>query len=703
MNPGTEQRRLAAIMFTDMVGYSALAQRSDALALELLEEHRRLLRSIFPRFNGTEIKTIGDAFFVEFQSALEGAQCAIEIQRALAKRNTDSPPDRHIQIRVGIHIGDVVHREGDVYGDGVNIASRIEPLAGAGGICVSVDVERQIRNALEARLEKLGPTELKNIRMPMELFRIVLPWERSAPAPGAPSRSQLPIKKAHLAVALFVVLALCGVGVWFKYSSGHSSKEVSKPLSDSLPAAPQAVEGKSVAVLPFVNMSADKSDEYLSDGMTEELLNVLAKVRGLRVPGRSSSFAFKGKNEEGIFRKVGDQLHVSAVLEGSVRKAGNQLRITAQLINVADGFHLWSETYDRDMTNIFAIQSDIAERVARSLKMQLGVEETQVLEKKPTENTEAYRLYLLGLSFWNQRTGASVQKAMDYFEQALAKDPNYALAHVGLANCYVVLPVYASFPSKAALPKARAAALAALTLDSTLGEAHAALAAYVKLIEWDWQGAEAEYRRAIELTPTDATAHQWYSNLLRDLGRFDEASREIQRALELDPLSPSINVSVGWVLYYQGHYEQAIAACNTALELNPNFREAQRCLADAYLMKQMFSKALIEFQKVRVSVGNVPYGLGDLGYAYGVSGRLNEAHQVLDELTGFIQQGYEVQLSVALVYYGLGDRDKTLDWLEKAGEAHIALAATLKVDPLFRNLRSEPRFIALLKKMGLEK
>ena len=366
MSANAEQRKLAAIMFTDMVGYSALSQRDDKLALELLEEHRQLLREIFPRFNGTEIKTIGDAFLIEFQSALEAAQCAIEIQRTLAKRNHDVSAERRIELKIGIHIGDVVHRGGDVYGDGVNIASRIEPLAGAGGICVSMDVERQIRNALEARLEKLAPTELKNISATMDLFRIVLPWEQRTKADAAETKAiDRPFPVSRLAWIAAIVLAAVGAGWWFVHQSlvGTSLRDVrqiegGRPGGASLPA-----DQKSIAVLPFVNMSADKDDEYLSDGMTEELLNVLTKVKGLRVPGRSSSFAFKGKNEDDIFRKVGEQLRVNAVLEGSVRKAGDKLRITAQLINVADGYHLWSETYDRDMKDILAVQSDVAKRV----------------------------------------------------------------------------------------------------------------------------------------------------------------------------------------------------------------------------------------------------------------------------------------------------------------------------------------------------
>ncbi len=362
MTDATEQRRLAAIMFTDMVGYSALSQRDDKLALELLEEHRQLLREIFPRFNGTEIKTIGDAFLVEFNSALEAAQCAIEIQRTLAKRNADASSGRQIELKIGIHIGDVVHRGGDVYGDGVNIASRIEQVAGAGGICVSMDVERQIRNALEARFEKLAPTELKNISVTMDLFRIVLPWEQSAKAErknaelSAPSRS---VQASRLAWIGAIVLAIVGAGWWLAHQSG---KQVASSPRVSIPE-------KSIAVLPLVNTSGDPGNDYFSDGLSEELIAVLAKIPGLKIIGRSSSFLFKGKSEDS--RTIGEKLGVANLLEGSVRKQGERVRIVAELINAADGRELWSDTYDRELKDVFAVQSEIAVAVTDQLKIKL--------------------------------------------------------------------------------------------------------------------------------------------------------------------------------------------------------------------------------------------------------------------------------------------------------------------------------------------
>ena len=310
-----EHRRLAAIMFTDMVDYSALAQRDETLALKLLEEHRQILRSLFSRFNGAEIKTIGDAFLVEFHSALEAAECGIEIQRTLAKRNHDVAADRRIEVRIGIHIGDVVHRGGDVYGDGVNIASRIQAVAGAGGICVSMDVERQIHNKLEARLRKLAPIELKNIHVRMELYRIVLPWEKDVQSMQAPRGVAVLVRRKRFliwAAAALLALALIGGLIWWQQLK----------TTAQTPSVKAASITKSVAVLPFVNMSAEQENEYLSDGITEDLCTALSQIKGLHVPARTSSFVFKGKTED--IRKIGEQLNVGTVLEGSSQQSRKQ-------------------------------------------------------------------------------------------------------------------------------------------------------------------------------------------------------------------------------------------------------------------------------------------------------------------------------------------------------------------------------------------
>ena len=484
-----------------------MSQRNEALALELLAENQRLLRTQFPLFNGREVKTTGDGFLVEFPSALQATQCAVEIQRAVAARNGAQPLERHIQVRIGIHVGDVVHREADMYGDGVNIAARIEPLAIGGGICLSDTVYAQVRNKLEVGLTKLDSPELKHIEVPMDIYRVVLPWQQAPSTPAKPttvSESRPGVRA--VAVGLILAVALGAAGWWLFHQPGQATKRIANsqtnaPTPPVAAAMSRGADQKSIAVLPFVNMSADKADEYLSDGMTEELLNVLTKVKGLRVPGRSSSFAFKGKNEDGIFRKVGEQLHVNAVLEGSVRKAGDKLRITAQLINVADGFHLWSETYDGDMKDILAVQSDVAQRVVRALQVQLGVDEARALAKKPTENAEAHRLYLLGRYHFNKFTRAGWTNAIHYFEQALQVDPGFALAYCGLADTYGWCGGQV-LPGREAWAKEKELALKALALDPNLADAHLSLGVAL-FSAFDFHGSENELnpRLGIESQP----------------------------------------------------------------------------------------------------------------------------------------------------------------------------------------------------------
>ena len=427
-----EERKLAAIMFTDMVGYSALAQRDDKLALELLEEHRRLLREIFPRFHGTEIKTIGDAFLVEFGSALEAAQCAIEIQRTLAKRNHDVTSDRRIELKIGIHIGDVIHRDGDVYGDGVNIASRIEQLAGAGGICVSMDVERQIRNALEARFEKFGSADLKNIKLPMELFRIVLPWETGAKATRSTTR--VSNKTPLLAVAAVVLLVSLFFGWWLMQRSGRNRQLTAAATANVVPVAPaNAPDQKSVAVLPFVNLSDDKGSEYFSDGVSEELLTVLQKIPGMHVAARTSAFSFKCKNATA--QEIGQKLGVAHLVDGSVRKSGDAVRIAARLTRADTGEELWSENFTRDLKDVFAVQTELAQTIVAQLRGQLTgaatgsadkeriQAEVQAAEKGGTKNVDAHQLYLQGRFYENRHSEKSAREALAAYQHAAELDP----------------------------------------------------------------------------------------------------------------------------------------------------------------------------------------------------------------------------------------------------------------------------------------
>ena len=683
-------------MFTDMVGYSAMAQRNEALALELLEEHRQVLRSLFPKFNGTEIKTIGDAFMVEFQSALAAAQCAIEIQRALSKRNHDVQSERNIELRIGIHIGDVVHREGDVYGDGVNIASRIQPLARAGGICVSMDVERQIRSALEARFEKLAPTDLKNIQLPMDVFRIVLPWEKIAsPREARGDAKRGTRKKVLLSWAAATLLLVGAAGGWFWWSH----------FKPAAPHEPLTIPptSKSVAVLPFVNMSPDKENEYLSDGIMEDLCTALTQVKELRVPARTSSFAFKGKTED--IRKIGQQLNVATVLEGSVSKVGNKLRISAQLINVADGFHLWAANYDREMTDILEIRSDISRRVVEALKVQLGVSETERLTRKPTEMTEAYERYLLGRYELNKFTEAGFTNSVEHFKRAITLDPSFALATAGLAEAYNMLGYWNYLPPKEAFPEAKKAALQALQLDPGLAEAHTALAFVHYEYEWLFEKADHEFSEAVRLNPGSATARLWFAEFLLAMERYQDAEEQIESARKLDPLSVRISFDKAIDFWFKRQFDLAANQLEQTISMDPSNSLAYDFLGQVSWKVNKPAEAFSAFDKANTLNGVFDAEeMAEMRKAYETGGLSAYLRKESELMQNRLAQGkYQSALQIALHYAAAGADSDALDWLEKAVQEHSTWLPELKADATWDHLRSQPRFIALLEKIGLKK
>ena len=683
-------------MFTDMVGYSALAQRDDELALELLEEHRRLLREIFPRFHGTEIKTVGDGFLVEFHSALEAAQCAIEIQRALSKRNADVPVERRIEIKIGVHIGDVVHRSGDVYGDGVNIASRIEPLAGPGGICVSMDVERQIRNKLEARFEKLAPTELKNISLRMDLFRIIPPWEERASIAAQSETESTRASRKFLwtAVALCFVLMIA-VGWWW---SERPHKTPASPVATTASNAAAEIPAKSIAVLPFENLSRDPDNAYFVEGIQDEILTRLSKIADLKVISRTSTQKYKSAPDN--LRDIARQLGVANILEGSVQRSNDRVRVNVQLINALTDAHFWADTFDRNLTDIFAVESEIAKMIAETLQAKLTGAEKALIAVQPTSDTTAYELYHKGRSLWEKRSGDNLPKAIAFYEQAIARDPKYALAYAGLANSYVLLPLYFSVPQREAMAKAREAALKGLQIDPKLAEAHNALGKILNFDDLDLAAAEWEFQRAIELQPNNSTAHQWYGNgPLDSLGRFEEAIAETKRAVELDPLSPIINTDRSYPLYYARRYDEAMAQAKKTIELDPGFFYSRQILGMILQAKGDLAGAIAEFEKARQLSGD-PLHLALLAAAKTKMGDKNVAQQALAEIDKVNQNRQGLAYDRALVCLAIGNKDEALRWLEQGyADRDGANLSWINVEPILEPLHGEPRFEALVQKV----
>ena len=573
-----EQRKLAAIMFTDMVGYSALSQRDEKLAQELLEEHREILREIFPRFNGTEIKTIGDAFLIEFGSALEAAQCAIEIQRALAKRNADIPPDRRIEVRIGVHIGDVVHRAGDVYGDGVNIASRIEQLANAGGICVSMDVERQIRNAVETRFEKLAPTELKNISVPMELFRIVLPWAQKTEVRGrrtevSEQAGASPVSRFALIGALGL-LVLIAAGWWFTHRGSQAPLTPRPDVSATRTEPSVTILAKSIAVLPFENLSRDPDNAFFTDGVQDQILTDLSQIADLKVISRTSVMQYKSGAARNL-REIGQQLGVAHLLEGSVQRAANRIRVNAQLIDARTDAHLWAQTYDRDLADVFAIQSEIAKAIADQLQAKLSPGEKSAIEQPPTTDVTAFDLYSRGKTLivttsFGAMGAPNIRQAIDLLNQAVARDPSFFLAQCELVRAHDQLYSLGLEHTPARLALGDGALSAAIRLRPDAGDAHLARAGHLYRGYRDYDGALAELEIARRMLPNDPRVFELTGYILRRRGQQEEGLRNLQRAAELDPRNFYTLQQIALSYFMLRRYSEQAAVLDRALSIKPD-------------------------------------------------------------------------------------------------------------------------------------
>jgi adenylate cyclase len=749
-------------MITDMVGYTRLSQRDEALALRLLGEHNDVIRDSVASHGGREVKHTGDGFFVEFPSALQAVFCSIDIQRRLYDRNAKADETSRFQVRIGLHVGDVVHRDNDVFGDGVNITSRIEPLALPGGVCLSQSVQSQVWNKIDRPLRSLGPKELKNVDLPMEVFHVVLPWEEKEK------------QKAE------------------ERTKGHDRTRL--------------------AVLPLVNISQNPDDVYFADGMTEELIYTLSRIKGLRVIAQTSVMAYRGTTK--TVREIGRELKVGSVLEGSVRKAGDRVRITIQLIDVSTEEHLWVERYDRELADVFEIQSEISMEVAKGLKgllkaaVETGVVKAEALEK-PTDRIDAYTEYLKGRHFWSRRTRQGLLQALEHFERAISADPGFAKAYSGIADTYSALANHGHETNEVALPKAKDAAKKALDLDPNLAEAHASLGLAYLQFKADPVKAESEFKEAIRLNPSYAAARQWYSGALHTQMRFEEALEHAQKAIDLDPMAHVMHLNAASVLSDMGRHEEARDAYARAVELEPDYEGSHGDLAQAdmalwnwcgaeetlsralernpnnteALVTQAMLKAVVgkreealvsarkalaiapdsyhvvdQAAQVLRSLGEAEEAIGlfeglrraetvkpwttvMLAFAYLDIGRNDDARRVLSEeeenakalmpWTGFwfstlhgilaaaagdkpearrrIEEveGCDRLIShhtaKAMILFRLGDEDGAYASLEEGLAVHDPLLVNLPVDPFFDAHRSDPRFQRILEVMGLAK
>ncbi len=628
-----EERRLGAIMFTDVVGYTALSSRDEGTALELLRRHRSVLNSVFPRYQGRVVKTLGDGFLVEFASAVEAVNCAVELQEEMSRFNSSLAEDSRIAVRVGIHVGDVVHSGEDVLGDAVNIASRVEPQAEPGGICVTRQVVDQVEGKVGWRMESLGQRELRNLPNPVELFAI-----RGGPRPV-----------------------------------GENTK---KPLPRNR-----------VAILPFSNLSPDPNDRYFADGITEELISTVSRIGELSVISRASAMRYR---DTGLsMQQVGRELGVGAILEGSVRKSGNRVRIAAQLIEVDADRYVWSQSYDRDLTDVFGVQGEIAERVAQGLRVQLVSKEKERLGARMTGSPEAYNLYLKGRFYWNERTEDGTKKAVRYFEEALREDPDFAKAYTGLADCYLILSDYGWMVPAKAGELAKENASKALAIDPKLAEAHASLGLAHVNHGWDFVQGEKELKRAIQLNPNYAAAYHWYGVLLSYQRRNEEALPVVRQALGLDPFSLVLRQSLGVILLGLGHLEEALYAFRSLEAENPMLPSVHYWLSIVNTVLSKGADAIDEAKREVEADNSDPSARLDLAFACSEAGNKEEATAILEEVLRK-SDIYFSPCSVGLVMLSLGREDEGARWLERAVAERDSALLYFRSNPAYRRYSDSP-------------
>ena len=640
------ERRLAAIMYTDMVGYTALGQRNESLSLALVEEQRKLIRPILARFNGREVKTMGDAFLVEFPNALDAVRCAYDIQRATREFNVSLSPDKRIHLRVGLHLGDVVESQGDISGDAVNVASRIEPLAEDGGVCITRQVYDQVESKFDLPIASIGPKALKNVKAPVEVFKVVMPWEQ------------------------------------------QTMEEIVLPRDR-------------IAILPFRNMSPDPGDEYFAEGMTEEIISTVSGISGLNVISRTSVMGYKGTTKK--VEEIGRELRAGSVLEGSFRKAGNRIRVTTQLIDVAGDRHLWAQNYDRNLDDVFEVQTDVARQVAEALRVRILSQEKERMEKKPTENTTAYTLYLKGRYLYNKRGVENVKKAAELFVQATKEDPGFALGYVGQADCCLSLRGLDPSTMDADLKNADTMVAKALELDPELAEAHATKG-NVLMDEYRPRQAEEEFRKAIELNPNYVSARRWYSWALMTMLRWGEALAQSEKAVELDPLTP-INIwSVGHVCYHRGDYGRGLELLKRIAALDPDFPGLHFLLLLFYGALNMPDEARREAEAwVELDKKALPYVRIAAESLLAMTGDDKETlRRLAPEWAAHFQESGFGAYHIAVMYFFLGDKDKGFEWLERSYSRRESDIMETTNEQVFNSIRKDPRYLDLVKRLGLD-
>ena len=636
----SQSRQLAAIMFTDIVGYTALMGSDEQKAFTILIKNRELQKPIVEQFNGRWIKELGDGVIASFNTVSDAANAAIKIQEACNAA-------KEFQLRIGIHQSEVVFENDDVFGDGVNIASRIQAIAKPGCIYVSETVHHNVSNKKDIQTKFIKEETLKNVKEPVRIYEI-------------------------LTLNDFIV-----------------------PTENKMKTASQ----NSIAVLPFANMSSDPEQEFFSDGISEEIINMLAQVPGLKVAGRTSSFSFKGKNQD--LRIVGEQLSVNHILEGSVRKSGNKIRITAQLIKVVDGYNLYSEKFDRELEDIFDIQDEIALAILNAIKIKLLATEKKDVLKRYTDNPEAYQLYLRARFHVNQYSGADAfKKAIMFYEAAIKLEPGYAPAYAGMGWCWLELWFFQFLSREESLPQMIQAVQRAMELDDEIAESQISLATLKLWYEWDFKNSAIHFRKAIDINPNSAEAHWGYAYWFIFTGHYPEACEHALIAYNLDPFSLMNNWFVGWAYFYSRQLEKAMEIGRRLIELEPAFFGGHFMVGTILLSEKKFAEARPELElAVRLNYSFMT--LTNLGAIAGMEKDEARAREVIIEMEVLGKTQTFSNYAIGMVYANLGDHDHAVMFFEKAIENREGFMILAKDGMLImdKNL-IHPKIEAVLNKMA---
>jgi TolB-like protein/Tfp pilus assembly protein PilF len=632
-------------MFTDMVGYTALMQQDELLAKQNRDRHRKILQNSVSKHRGEILQYYGDGTLCIFNSAIEGVECATEIQMDLQK-------DPKIPLRIGIHTGDIVYDDEGVYGDGVNVASRIEGLAVSGSILISGKVCDEVKNHQSILTEYLGTFDLKNVNKPLEVY------------------------------------AIANEGLIIP-----NENEINTKPRDLL---------KSLAVLPFVNMSADPENEYFSDGITEELLNLLAREDGFRVTARTSSFAYKGRNED--IKQIGAQLGANYILEGSVRKAGNRIRITAQLISTVDGYHIWSDTYNRLLEDIFEVQDEIAHKITYRLREKLNLKDEKaktVIAR--TTNMEAYNVYLKGLYHANKWTLKDAEIAIEALHTAIEMEPGFSLPYSRLSYIYIYLGTTGKKPIQEVFPKAKEYALKALQFDEHAAESHEALARVYFFHEWKWNEAWRSLERAIELNPNYAEAYVSKAGWLTVHERTDEAIQVMRMSIQLDPFNPPGIFYYSWILMMAGRFKESLDQLDKLFNISTSFPDALALKGIVYQQMGDYGKALDIFSEVQKIPGFRAESYGCLGGVYIDMNQPEKANEYLEKLLAAEKKAYHrnIAFHIATIYAKMDKPDEMYHYLNRSYENGENRLPFLRWYPPFRRYHRDPSFAEIVNKLGL--